>query len=58
VKLSCDEWQATYGVEVASSAAADDGYDEAPTPDATIVRKVDLVGHRVTCTRHALYSAR
>jgi hypothetical protein len=44
VKLCGDERQATYGGEEASSAAADDGSAEAPTPDATIAGKVDLVG--------------
>jgi hypothetical protein len=44
VKLCTNEWQATYGGEVTSSAAADDGSAEAPTPNATIAGKVDLVG--------------
>jgi hypothetical protein len=39
-----DEWQAVYGGEVASSAAADDGRAEASTPNATIAGKVDVLG--------------
>jgi hypothetical protein len=43
-KLCVDEWQATYGGEVASSVPTDNGSVEAPIPNATMACKVDLVG--------------